>query len=98
MDICKKKVIENEEEAKLGYGDKWIWTAIDASTRLMIGYHIGNRQLDDCRAFLSDLASRLSGKPLFVSDELEHYASILFEIYHNEYPVPKSGKPGHAVR
>ncbi|MDR1049891.1 MAG: hypothetical protein LBP95_02190 [Deltaproteobacteria bacterium] len=32
--------------------------------------------------------------PLFVSDELVQYASILFEIFHTAVPVPLTGKRG----
>lgn len=41
------------------------------------------------------LVERLSQhKPLFTSDELAHYASLLAEAYHDEVPVPRTGKPG----
>ena len=44
---------------------------------------------------LRDLVLRTGGrKPLFVSDELPHYATILAELYHKMVPVAPTGKCG----
>jgi len=43
---------------------------------------------------IGDLSSRLNNMPLFVSDELVHYASILKEQYSSTVPSPPTGKPG----
>jgi len=43
---------------------------------------------------LRDLADRCLTKPLFVSDELPHYATVLGELFHELIPAPATGKPG----
>ena len=44
---------------------------------------------------LHDLVKRTAGrKPLFVSDELPHYANILAELYHKMVPIGPTGKRG----
>jgi len=44
---------------------------------------------------MEGLVARLSTrKPLFTSDELIHYTTQLAEAYHDEIPVPPTGKPG----
>lgn len=44
---------------------------------------------------IEGLVARLSeNKPLFTSDELAHYPTLLAEAYHDEIPVPRTGKPG----
>ena len=43
---------------------------------------------------LQNLASRSRAKPLFVSDELPHYATVLAEQYHAMVPSTPTGKPG----
>lgn len=44
---------------------------------------------------LNGLKTRLAeGKPLFTSDELAHYATMLFELYHHEVAQPTTGAPG----
>lgn len=50
--------------------------------------------MDDARRFLTDLVSRLEGKPLFVSDELSHYRTVLAELFHKLIPAKPTGKPG----
>lgn len=50
--------------------------------------------MDDARQLLKDLIARLQGKPLFVSDELSHYGTVLAELFHELVPVPPTGKRG----
>ncbi len=50
--------------------------------------------MNDARQFLKDLAARGAGKPLFVSDELAHYSTILGELFHRLEPVAPTGRPG----
>jgi hypothetical protein len=50
--------------------------------------------LDDAREFLRDLVCRLNGKPLFVSDELSHYGTVLAELFLELIPPKPTGKRG----
>ena len=43
---------------------------------------------------MSDLVARLDSKPLFVSDELTHYANTLADAFHDVDITPKTGNPG----
>ena len=43
---------------------------------------------------LADLTTRCKCKPLFVSDELPHYGSVLAELFHKLVPPTRTGKPG----
>jgi IS1 family transposase len=92
MDLCKKKKNSGStEDLDRQHGRTWIWTAINASTRLLITFWIGERELDDARQMLKDLTARCQGKPLFVSDEL---LPVLGELFHQLVPLPPTGKPG----
>jgi len=88
--VCKKKKPISEQE----FGRKWIWTAIDTPTRLIVCFLIGNRTLQDARRFLKDLISRTDEQPLFTSDELSHYADGLKELFHQLIPPQPTGRPG----
>jgi len=88
--LCKKKKRVSEQEL----GKKWIWTAIDTPTRLIICFLIGDRTLEDARRFLKDLVSRTSQQPLFTSDELPHYADGLKELFHKLVAQEPTGQPG----
>ena len=50
--------------------------------------------MDDARRMLKDLTARCQGKPLFVSDELPHYGTVLGELFHEMVPSTPTGKPG----
>jgi len=51
--------------------------------------------MESGRQMIEGLVGRLSKrKPLFTSDELAHYATLLAEAYHDDIPVPRTGKPG----
>ncbi len=92
MGLCKKKKSDEQEEI----GRKWIWTALDTSTRLLVCFLIRDRSLEDAHCFLKDLVSRIVDLPLFVSDELPHYADGLKELFHHcieQEPTGRRGRP-----
>jgi hypothetical protein len=49
---------------------------------------------------LEPLTNSIDGDvlPLFVSDELAHYKTVLEELYSHEEPVPKTGKRGRPAK
>lgn len=50
--------------------------------------------MEEARCFLRNLASRMEEKPLFVSDELPHYADGLKELFHELVRPEPTGRPG----
>lgn len=51
--------------------------------------------MESGREMIEGLVARLTeNKPLFTSDELAHYATLLAETFHDEIPTPPTGKPG----
>lgn len=57
--------------------------------------------MESCREFICQLKSRIDNIPLFTSDELVHYETILGEFYSKEIPVEhtcKRGRPGKPER
>lgn len=88
-----KKTLDNAD-LRAEYGQTRVWAAIESASRLIVCYLAGNRTLESCREFLTELSSRVDNKPLFTSDELPHYKTILSEIYSEEIPVERTGKRG----
>lgn len=86
-------MLDAEELAK-GYGSKWIWTAFSPDNRLIICHKVGDRTLKDCRRYFKKLLLRVSNKPLFTSDELVHYKTVLLENFSTEEPPCPTGKRG----
>jgi IS1 family transposase len=91
-----KKTASDEKEREAGWGEKWIWTAIDTKTRLLFNAWIGGREMEDAMAMAmgQGLAKTIDGKPLFVNDEPPHYKAVLEAMFHHLEPVPPTGKRG----
>src|SRR5258708_2174274 len=57
---AKARNVRAEDRGRLGFGDVWTWTAIDADSKLMVSWHVGNREASDAYVFMKDVASRLA--------------------------------------
>ena len=44
---AKQRNVPQERRGQFGYGDVWTWTALDADTKLIVGWYVGRR---DARA------------------------------------------------
>jgi IS1 family transposase len=55
------------------YGDVWTFIALDADTKLIPSFTVGKRDLYHARAFMQDLAGRLSRRVQLSSDALKSY-------------------------
>ena len=73
--IGKKERNVPRDEKGRGQGDCWIWTAIDADTKLVPCWHLGARDADAAAYFMEDLASRLATRVQLTSDGLKSYLS-----------------------
>ena len=57
---AKDKNLAEEMKGKFGFGSVWTWTAIDADTKLMVSWLVGERSLPYAVKFMDDVASRLA--------------------------------------
>lgn len=55
------------------YGDVWTFIALDADTKLIPSFVVGKRDRYHARAFMADLAARLSRRVQLSSDALQSY-------------------------
>jgi len=96
--VYSKKTAVSTKDHERGFGQVWVWTALDPLSKLIVCHLLGERTLEDCRRFVRKLASCLNSKPLFVSDALDHYADALLETY-STIPDPKpTGKRGRPCK
>jgi IS1 family transposase len=69
---------KNVPEAKRGeWGDCWTWTALDADTKLMIAYRVGERSPAMAYDFMADIASRLTNRVQLTTDGLKLYLNAV---------------------
>lgn len=70
-----------EERAAFGTGDVWTWVAIDADTKLVPSYYVGQRTTEDAYAFLSDLAGRVTKRIQLTTDSWKAYLVAVEEAF-----------------
>lgn len=58
---AKEKNVPAENKGQFGYGDVWTWVAIDADTKLIPSFMLGNRDGHAASIFIEDLAGRRCG-------------------------------------
>ncbi len=63
---AKQKNVPAEKRGETG--DVWTWVALDADTKLVPTYRIGDRDLSEAAAFMTDLASRLRNRVQITTD------------------------------
>ncbi len=56
---AKAKNVPEDFQGTEGYGDVWTWVAIDADTKLVPTWLVGERTTEDCYTFLADLRDRM---------------------------------------
>ena len=63
----KEKNTTVEKKAE-GCGDCWTWTALDADTKLMISFRLGDRTLATAYDFMHDVAERILNRIQLTTD------------------------------
>ena len=78
---AKEKNVPQEKRGTFGYGDVWTWVAIDADTKLVPSFMVGNRDTNSARLFISDLASRLANRVQLTTDGHRPYLTAVDEAF-----------------
>jgi IS1 family transposase len=91
-------------------GDVWTWTAIDAETKLIPSWRIGNRGAGTAHDFMEDLASRLANRIQLTTDGHKVYIdavetafgswidyAMLIKIYGQENPEEARYSPPKCI-
>lgn len=69
----KEKNVPKEMKGQFGVGDIWTWTALDADTKLMVCWAIGDRSAKTASLFMDDLANRLRHRVQLTTDGHKAY-------------------------
>ena len=78
---AKEKNVPKNKEGQFGYGDVWTFTAIDAESKLVPTWHIGNRNIEDATIFMKDLAGRLKNKVQLTTDGHKMYLEAVEDAF-----------------
>jgi IS1 family transposase len=78
---AKAKNVPTDKKGKFGYGDVWTWTAVDADTKLVPCFLVGNRDAMSAHMFIDDLAGRLKNRIQLTSDGLKVYVNAVEDAF-----------------
>jgi IS1 family transposase len=73
---AKEKNVPVEKQGT-GAGSTWLWTAIDADSKLMLSYLCGGRDAAWAKQFMEDLASRVATRIQITTDGHRAYAEAV---------------------
>ncbi|UYO51615.1 IS1 family transposase [Rhodopseudomonas palustris] len=76
---AKQKNVKFAKAAPEAAGDVWTWTAIDADSKLIVSWHVGDRSADTGSAFMFDLKARLANRVQLTTDGHKAYLKAVLE-------------------
>lgn len=74
---AKQKNVQLAKSAPPDAGDVWTWVAIDAGTKLVPSWRVGDRSSETSIAFTDDLASRLANRVQITTDGHKVYLEAI---------------------
>ena len=77
----KAKNVPLDKLGQFGYGDVWTWVAIDADTKLIPSWIVGDRSADSASLLMRDLASRLRYRVQLTTDGHRAYLTAVEETF-----------------
>jgi IS1 family transposase len=80
----KAKNVPEEHKGEFGFGDVWTFTAIDADTKLVPSWLVGQRNIDNAKDFISDLAARLANRVQLTTDGHKMYLDAVENAFGSE--------------
>jgi len=78
---AKQKNVPEDKQGRLGYGDVWTWTAIDADTKLVPSWLVGLRDAGYAYEFMNDLKSRLANRVQITTDGHRVYLVAVEDVF-----------------
>jgi IS1 family transposase len=78
---AKDKNLPADKKSTFGYGSVWTWTALDADTKLIASWMVGNRGAEAAREFMDDLASRLASRIQLTTDGHKAYVEAVADSF-----------------
>lgn len=70
---AKQKNVRFAKSAPESAGDVWTWTGIDADSKLIVSWHVGDRSQHTGISFMDDLKARLSSRVQLATDGHKAY-------------------------
>jgi IS1 family transposase len=78
---AKQKNVPAKFQGEFGYGDVWIWTAIDADTKLIVGFNVDRRNSAAAFGFIHDLRAHLANRVKLTTDGYKVYLEAVEDAF-----------------
>jgi IS1 family transposase len=76
-----KQANTSPEGSRIGRGDVWTWSAIDADSKLIISWMVGGRDADTASIFIRDLSERLANRVQLTTDGYHVYLDAVDDAF-----------------
>jgi IS1 family transposase len=80
---AKNKNVVDAKAPPKGAGDVWTWTALDADSKLICGWAVGQRDAYWAAAFMDDLKARLANRVQLTTDGHKAYLTAVEQAFGN---------------
>jgi len=78
---AKEANVPAEHEGEFGYGDIWTWVAMDADTKLVPSWLVGERDTPTAIDFMTDVRERIANRTQLTTDGLVCYLTAVEEAF-----------------
>jgi IS1 family transposase len=78
---AKEKNVPKDKQDQFGFGDIWTWVALDADTKLVPTFMVGNRDAKSAKLFMDDLAERLANRVQLTTDGHKAYLQAVEDAF-----------------
>ncbi len=69
------------DEMPSGSGDVWTWTALDADSKLIVSWFVGDRSAESAMDFMKDVAARLANRVQLTTDGHKAYLDAVEDAF-----------------
>lgn len=80
----KDKNVPEDKQGQSGYGDVWMFTAIDVETKLVPAWLVGSRDINCASIFIGDLKNRLANRVQITTDGHKMYLEAIENAFGSE--------------
>ena len=81
---AKQKNVAKAKAAPAGAGNVWTWTALDANSKMILSWMVGDRGAETANYFMDDLASRLANPVQLTTDGHHVYLDAVAGAFGNQ--------------
>ncbi len=74
---AKERNVPEDKRDEFGYGDVWTWIGIDADTKLVVSFYVGERDSFSATDFIRDLSGRLANRVQLTTDGNRTYLAAI---------------------